>query len=274
MASVHACVVTAGAALIWLTSGLDRWRLGPVLVLTAFTLVSVLRDISDGTSKIRVSGVPIGLTMAVVLLGPGPAALLGAATMLVSWTRSRVASPLMRNNVATFMWYPLGAGLFFHETVALFGLTPAMVAYYLVVFATFVVALTLNFLGVFGFRSYLYGSSIVHWARQAVIPIMSAELFSGLLTMAVVWAAIQAGTVGIILAVLVLMIFQYLIGELLKSKARGEQLHRVATTDELTGLSNRERFRARLDKRIEEARETDETFAVMLLDLDRFKEVN
>ena len=49
---------------------------------------------------------------------------------------------------------------------------------------------------------------------------------------------------------LAFLIFQYLVGELLKSKQRGEKLHRIATTDELTGLANRERFRARLDERI------------------------
>ena len=73
---------------------------------------------------------------------------------------------------------------------------------------------------------------------------------------------------------LVFLIFQYLVGELLKSKHRGDELHRIATTDELTGLSNRERFRARLYERIATAKATDETFGVMLLDLDRFKEVN
>ncbi len=190
VAFVHASALAAAVAVIWLTSDLDRWRIGPLLVLVAFTIVSVVRDISDGASKVRVSGVPIGLTMAVVLLGPGPAALMGAATMVVSWSRTRVAWPRLRNNVATFMWYPLVAGLFFHETVALTKVGPHAVAYYLVVFAAFVVALLVNFLGVFGFRAYVHGSSMVHWARQAVVPIMSAELFSGLLTMAVVWAAV------------------------------------------------------------------------------------
>ncbi|HUA46419.1 MAG TPA: EAL domain-containing protein, partial [Solirubrobacteraceae bacterium] len=41
-----------------------------------------------------------------------------------------------------------------------------------------------------------------------------------------------------------------------------------------TGLANRERFRARLDETIATARTTAQAFAVMLLDLDRFKEVN
>ena len=108
------------------------------------------------------------------------------------------------NNVATFMWYPLVAGLFFHETVHLAGLGPHTMAYYLVVFPTFVLALVVNFFGVFGFKCYLEDSSIAEAARTAVIPIMSAELFSALLTMAVACVAIEAGTIGIILAVLVL----------------------------------------------------------------------
>ena len=79
-------------------------------------------------------------------------------------------------------------------------------------------------------------------------------MFSALLTMVAVYVAVEAGTVGIALVALVLLIFQYLVGELLKSKQRGEELHRIATTDELTGLANRERFRARLDERIAAAR--------------------
>ena len=39
-------------------------------------------------------------------------------------------------------------------------------------------------------------------------------------------------------------IFQYLVGELLKSKRRSDKLQRIATTDELTGLGNREQFHA------------------------------
>jgi diguanylate cyclase (GGDEF)-like protein len=92
--------------------------------------------------------------------------------------------------------------------------------------------------------------------------------------MGAVYVAKQTGSVGIAFTALVLLVFQWLIAELLKSKQRGDQLHRVATTDELTGLANRERFRARLDQRIAAAKTTDEGFAVMLLDLDRFKEVN
>jgi diguanylate cyclase (GGDEF)-like protein len=164
--------------------------------------------------------------------------------------------------------------LFFHA-VATFGHTdPHDLRYYLFVFVAFVVALGLNFIGIVGYHAYLGRSSLLSKVRDVVLPVLSADLFSALLTMAAVYVAVELGTTGIALFGMVLLIFQYLVGELLKSKHRGEELHRVATTDELTGLANRERFRARLDQKIEAAKVGDEKFAVMLLDLDRFKEVN
>jgi diguanylate cyclase (GGDEF)-like protein len=48
----------------------------------------------------------------------------------------------------------------------------------------------------------------------------------------------------------------------------------VATTDKLTGLANRERFSAAVEERIVAARATGAQFPVMLMDLDRFKEIN
>ena len=61
----------------------------------------------------------------------------------------------MLDNVAIFTWFPLTAGLFFRESVRLGNLTSNTVAYYLVVFVAFVVALAVNFVGVFGYRRYL-----------------------------------------------------------------------------------------------------------------------
>jgi len=48
----------------------------------------------------------------------------------------------------------------------------------------------------------------------------------------------------------------------------------MARHDELTGLANRVLFRERIDQAIARARRDRETFAVLLLDLDRFKDVN
>ena len=148
-------------------------------------------------------------------------------------------------------------------------------------FVAFVVALGVNFLGVAGYQCYLDGSSLTQKGREALVPVLAAELFSALLTMAAVYMAVHMGTTGIALLALMLVVFQYLVGELLTSKRRGDELHqvattlrRVATTDELTGLPNREYFRTRLAEQITAAQRTESTFAVMLIDLDRFKEIN
>jgi diguanylate cyclase (GGDEF)-like protein len=194
--------------------------------------------------------------------------------MAISWIRTRTPFHYLRNNIVVFLWFPLAASLFFEAAVHVAGLSPHDVAYYLVVFVAFVVALVVNFIGVFAYMCHLDGSSVAQKAREAALPVMSAQLFSALLTMVSVYVAVQAGAGGIALVALVLLIFQYLVGELLKSKKRGETLERIATTDELTGLTNRERFRARLDERIAAAGATGDSFGVMLLDLDRFKEIN
>ncbi|MGH2929737.1 MAG: putative bifunctional diguanylate cyclase/phosphodiesterase, partial [Solirubrobacteraceae bacterium] len=82
------------------------------------------------------------------------------------------------------------------------------------------------------------------------------------------------GDMGLIFCGLAFVIFQYLIGELLKSQRRGVALHRAATVDELTGLANRERFRETVEERIAVATAVGAKLSVLLMDLDRFKEIN
>ena len=48
----------------------------------------------------------------------------------------------------------------------------------------------------------------------------------------------------------------------------------MARHDELTGLANRMLFRERIDQAIARSRRTGELFAVFMLDLDRFKNIN
>jgi diguanylate cyclase (GGDEF)-like protein len=270
----HVVALAGAGATLWFTRDLNHWRLGPLVVLSLFTILSVLTDFTTGTSRIRVSGGMIGLIVAIVMLGPALAVLLGTGTMALSWLRTRVAGHYARNNLVVFVWYPLAVSLFFAATVRVTSVRPDNPAYYLVVFLAFVLALMLNFTGIFAYRCFLDRSSLALKVRDSFLPVLSAQLFSAMLTMAAAYVAIEAGTIGVVLIVLVLLIFQYLVGELLKSKERGEKLERIATTDELTGLTNRERFRARLDERIAAAGATGDSFGVMLLDLDRFKEIN
>lgn len=57
-------------------------------------------------------------------------------------------------------------------------------------------------------------------------------------------------------------------------EALNEELRRLATTDELTGAYNRRRFMTRADEELARFRRYGRPLSVLMLDLDRFKELN
>ncbi|MFL5824156.1 MAG: diguanylate cyclase domain-containing protein, partial [Solirubrobacteraceae bacterium] len=267
--------LVAAVAVIAATAGNYRWTAAPLVVIAAMAVISDLTCV-EVSSKLKLSGSFLGIILAAVLLGGGPAALIGILTISLGWFRWRESRHYLLNNLVTFAWFPLISGLFFHAAVSALHTGPGAGAYYLLVFAAFTLALALNFLGVARFQSHLDRSSLAHKTREALMPVLSAELFSAVLTLIAVYVAVELGTIGLGLFALVLIIFQHLVGELLLSQHRSKELHRMATVDELTGLANRERFRARIEEeiRIAAASPADQPFAVILMDLDRFKEVN
>jgi diguanylate cyclase (GGDEF)-like protein len=265
--------VAAAALLVALTAGSYSWNAEQLLVIAALAVFSDLTAV-EVPGRVRLSGSFLGIVLASTLLGGGPAAVIGFLTIAIGWFRWREPGHQLLNNIATFIWFPLLAGIFFHSAVHLGHLSSSSVGFYLLVFVAFVVALALNFLAIAGYRCYLDRSSLSHKTREALIPVLSAELFSALLTIVAVYVAVQLGIVFLVLFAIVLVVFQHLVGELLLSQRRSKELHRMATIDDLTGLANREHFRATIDAEIAAAADSRKQLSVILMDLDRFKEVN
>ncbi len=190
------------------------------------------------------------------------------------WLRSREDAQRFRQNLANYAWFPLVGGLVFHAVTGAAHLGDDNPAYYLTGLLSFIVSLLVNFTMAAGYLSFLDGKSLLKRAREALVPLMSAHLFSAVLSLGAVFIAVRLGTGGIALTGVFLAIFQYLVGELLKSKARGEELQRLATLDTLTGLANRDHFQTELTSAIAAQSGDRRPFAVMLIDLDRFKEIN
>jgi diguanylate cyclase (GGDEF)-like protein len=249
----------------------SSWALFAVICI--FTIIGDFTAVKTGP-MLSVSGSFLGLVVAAALLGPGPAAALGGILIIVTALFRRGPLHYFINNLGNYTAFPLAAGIFFYEISRALGLSPDYAGYYLLVFAAFIVALAINFVLSAGYMCWLDGVSFSHKVRESLIPLLSAELFSGLLTVAAAYVTHRLGVTGFILFGLVLVIFQYLVGELLKSKNRSDKLQRIATTDVLTGLGNREQFHAVIAQRIAAAREANRSFAVLLMDLDRFKEIN
>jgi diguanylate cyclase (GGDEF)-like protein len=264
-------LVWAASATSWVNHETWTWPL--FAVIGVFTILADMTPVSAGP-LLSVSGSFLAIVVAAGVLGPGPGAALGALAILIDTPRHRRRFHFVVNNLANFTTFPLPAGVFFGQITRATHLGPNHAGYYLLVFATFVLALAINFALSAGYMCWLDGAPLQEKVRESLMPLLSAELFSALLTVAAAYLTHRLGVTGFALFGLVLVIFQYLVGELLTSQRRGDKLQRIATTDELTGLGNREEFHAAIGRRIAAAGAPQTRFAVLLMDLDRFKEIN
>ncbi|MGI9272954.1 MAG: two-component system response regulator [Woeseiaceae bacterium] len=64
------------------------------------------------------------------------------------------------------------------------------------------------------------------------------------------------------------------VAEITERKEAEQQIHQLAYYDSLTGLPNRQYFRERLAKLIEDAKQTDGNITLLYVDLDNFKRIN
>jgi diguanylate cyclase (GGDEF)-like protein len=270
---VHAALLALAAFVVVQTAGAAVWNGWAMAVIGTFTVLSSLTYFKTGVGRITIQGTPLGLLLAAVLLGAAPAACFGVVAALAMQARARAEQHYLRNNLITFVWYPLIGGLVFHQLVALFHLQRTGLGFYVAVLPAFWIAIGVNFIGVAGYQCWLDRSSLLEATKQTLVPVLPAELFASLLTMGAVWISVRTGTVGMALLGLMLLIFQFLVGELLKSKARAVELQRMATTDGLTGLANRQAFVAQVAEQISSA-DPNTRLALSLIDLDRFKEIN
>ena len=272
VAAIQYAALVAGVTATVLTASSGHWDLPTLAVIICLTVCSELTSVHTGVSY--VSGSLLGMMLAAVLLGGAPAAVVGALTIVVGWLRLREPAMSFRNNLVDYIWFPLISGVAFEKAVHALQLGPGDSAYYLLAFGAFVLGLGINVLIVSIYEAWRSDEPLVRKVQDVIGPVLPSELFSALLTVGAVYLTIHAGTVALALFGVVLVVFQYLVGALLLSKRRAIDMERMATTDELTGLPNRETFRERLQSEIDAVERPEVAFAVMLMDLDRFKEVN
>ncbi len=100
-----------------------------------------------------------------------------------------------------------------------------------------------------------------------------AEYLSEVNRRADVLREIAVATIGIVLA-LFAVCATVLVGYQRRAERQAEQRLHEATHDPLTGLGNRAKLRGELDGAVRRGQETGEAFSLLVIDLDRFKEVN
>jgi putative nucleotidyltransferase with HDIG domain len=173
----------------------------------------------------RISGAFLALVLAMALLGPAPAAAIGVISTLVDHVRSRNPLPRLITNLATYATFPLVGGLLI-EWAGARGWTDNEATFALLVFVAFMISNLLNFLGIAGDYAFHNRVSLAQQFRTIFLPVLPSEVASALLTVTVAVVYRQIGLAALGLLAIVLVMFQYLLGELLLSQNRAEELER------------------------------------------------
>jgi putative nucleotidyltransferase with HDIG domain len=145
--------------------------------------------------------------------------------MLAGWLRWRESRGYLLNNVLTYAMFPLVGGIVFHAVVEKTGLTSNDPAFYLLIFALFQFALAFNFLMVAGYGCYVERTPFSEKLR-VLPPVLPSEFASAMLAVAVAFIYHKIGISAIALFGIVLITFQYLLGKMLLSEQRAEELER------------------------------------------------
>jgi putative nucleotidyltransferase with HDIG domain len=223
--AVQAAVLCAAAATIAiLTSESSDWH-SPALIGLLFVLAVGSDILTVEVRGIRVSGAFLAMVLAMTLLGPAPAAAVGAVSALLDSLSSRRPFDKAVLNIATWAFFPAVGGVMAdllmpagvpspHDALPFAG----------GVMVVFMVTNFLNFFLIAGSQKLTAGSSILENTRTVYFTVLPTEFASGLLTSAVAFSYWHIGIGAVGLAAVVLFVFQYLLRAGVQAYERGEEL--------------------------------------------------
>lgn len=218
------CALVLAVAIAALRAGEADWDVPLFATLLALSLVSDLSAVQSATSRVKVAGSFLAIVIAVVFLGETPAALIGVITIVVGWVSLRYSPQDLLINLVTYAWFPLAAGIAFHEGLQALGIVEGGSGFYLLVLGVFVIALVIDTLLIAGYSAYVEGGSLRTKLRRILGPVLPSELASACFAVGFAWAYVELGLGTLTLFAAVLLIFQYLIGALLVSQERADEL--------------------------------------------------
>jgi putative nucleotidyltransferase with HDIG domain len=217
-----AALMAVIAVAVWQAPN-GNWNMPLFGMLFIFALISHFTAV-EASSRLKISGSFLALVLAMAFLYGSPAALMGAATILLTWPQGRAPLPYLLNNLLTFTTFPLLGGIAFHEIQNASGVAPSDAGFYLLVFGVFAAAMVLNFTLIAGYGAYIQRGSLWEKVRTAFVPVLPSELAAALMAVGVAFIYHQIGIAAVALFGVVLITFQHLLGQLLLSQQRAEDL--------------------------------------------------
>ena len=205
------------------SSEAEDWR--PAGLVVVLLLLAVASDLLALQHKAqRITGAFFALVLAMALCGPAPAVMIGVVSVLVDSLRNRLAAHKVLANMTTYAVIPLAVGLGIEALAGVTDIETNNVTFALVVFAAFALSFALNFAMIAGDISVHTGIPVARQVRQILVPVLPVELASALLTVCVAVVYRETGLAALALFAVVLIVFQYVLRELLRSQRRAEEL--------------------------------------------------
>jgi putative nucleotidyltransferase with HDIG domain len=216
------------AAAAWFSQPQDWHPLLLVGLLLALSLLGQLLNLAIRDQQLTAAF--IALVLAMSLLGPAPAVAFGIAAMILTSVIRRRSPAAWLCNLSTFAVFPLVGALMVRALAGdvhdprNYHLTQS-VTFGLVVFAVFMVTNGLNFMLIALDNRIIDGQGrVLAQARNLFVPMLPGQIATGALAAILAVAYTNLGLPVLFGAVLVLLIFQYLMRALLRSEDRADQL--------------------------------------------------
>jgi diguanylate cyclase (GGDEF)-like protein len=259
----------------------ERWRakLSKVFARGSSVNTDPLEGIKRKTYLIAtLAGLP---ALVLVWISMGPEGLIGhmifslfilfyLACILALWSRVvsiRLAERVMFLGVGLFLFVHLSYVLYANASLADARTTITEVSY-----TTLTVLYVVAYL-IFDSRTALRISLTMFGLELfAVLVKAISEAPDGPNTGAVLWALRMHAFMGAVIALIYAS--SYLKDQLLSQREMAEAMHRLAHTDQLTGVANRRELYSGLQKEIKKSERYGRPLSIIFFDLDNFKSVN
>ncbi len=213
-----------GLGVAALFAGRSDWDLPVLGILVALAIVSDLRRVSVPSNRIFASASFLAIITVAVLLGSAAGVLAGVLTISVGWLKERYPKPDLLINLVTYVWFPIVSGRAIRIAGEALGVGSEDAEYSLLVLGAFVLGLAVNFLAITAYSAYLERARLATKLRRVLVPVLPTEFATALLAVGLVYAYMEIGITAIALAAILLLTFQYLLGELLVSQERADEL--------------------------------------------------
>jgi putative nucleotidyltransferase with HDIG domain len=229
---IAALVLAVGVAVWRNWAGDTDWDLPLFCLLLALSMVGDVLALETTANPLKASSSFLAIVIAIVFLGEAPAALIGVATILAGWLRfrfprqdrSRYPREDLLVNLVTYAWFPLLSGMAFYAVLNATQTTRTDDLFYLLVFGLIVVANLIDFVLIASYSCYVEGGGMMDKVRRGLVPVLPSELVSALLAVGITYLYIKVGLASVALFAIVLVTFRYLIGALLLSQQRADEL--------------------------------------------------